>query len=512
MFICPFLSYEHDINEFELSKKINDGSFGSVYLAIEKKTGKNVAIKILQYISNEDVLRIKTNRELEILIQTNHPAIIKIFGYCRKDFSGNDNLCIIMPLMKGSYHNILEDIQSGLPPPGFDNSSRQKIIYGIANALKRLHSKSIAHRDIKPGNVLIDENFLPFLADFNLSKSFNPKLKLEISQNDIGTRPYMAPEIINGEENYDPFKADVYAFGIFLYQVVTNLQPYENFNFKTEKKIINEDFRPKLYDYIPTNISELLKRCFDKDPKKRPSFNEIVELLNLPDYYLPDVNVDEYKSYINDVNEAKDIFDSLYDENEELKKQVQKLIEQNNKITNERNNYNAEIIKLKKEIGKLKSKQSESQNNKNKKTKKMRSELISPRKRENEGTNDLATTIKQKNSKNYHEENEYVTKLHNEIRKMRKEIDLLRYERTDLQHCYLNQITNSNELENKVMALSNDIKQKNAENYKISIINKDYLGKINALRQKVTEYLKIFKSLDYKFDINSDNDINELLS
>lgn len=223
------------------------------------------------------------------------------------------------------------------------------------------------------------------------------------------------------------------------------------------------------------------------------------------------MNVDKYKSYINDVNEAKDIFDSLYDENEELKKQVQKLIEQNNKITNERNNYDAEIIKLKKEIGELKSKQSESQNNK-KKTKKMRSELISPRKREYEGTNDLAPTIKQKNSNDYHEENEYVTKLHNEIRKMQKEIDLLRYERNNLQYCYLSQITSSNEFENKVMALSNDIKQKNAENYKISIINKDYLRKINALRQKVTKYLKIFKSLNYKFDINSDNDINELLS
>ncbi|KAK8889656.1 hypothetical protein M9Y10_034409 [Tritrichomonas musculus] len=511
MFICPFLSYEHDINEFELLKKINDGSFGSVYLAIEKKTRKNVAIKILKYIDNQDVWRIKTNRELEILIQTNHPAIIKIIGYCRKDFFGNDNLCIIMPLMMSSYHNILEDIQSGLPPPNFDNTSRQKIIYGIANALKRLHSKKIAHRDIKPGNVLIDQNYLAFLADFNLSKSFNPKLQIEISQNDIGTRPYMAPEIINGDENYDPFKADVYAFGIFLYQVVTDRQPYENFTFKTEYKIINENFRPKLYDYIPTNFSELLKRCFDKDPKKRPSFNEIVEMLNLPDYYLPDVNVDEYKSYIDDVNEAKDIFDSLYDENEELKKQVQKLIEQNNKITNERNNYDAEIIKLKKEIGELKSKQSESQNKK-KKTKKMRSELISPRKREYEGTNDLAPTIKQKNSNDYHEENEYVTKLHNEIKKMQKEIDLLRYERNNLQYCYLSQITSSNEFENKVMALSNDIKQKNAENYKISIINKDYLRKINALRQKVTKYLKIFKSLNYKFDINSDNDINELLS
>ena len=82
----------------------------------------------------------------------------------------------------------------------------------------------------------------------------------------------MAPEIINGDKNYDPFKADVYAFGIFLYQVVTDRQPYENFTFKTVYKIINENFRPKLYDYIPTNFSELLKRCFDKDPKKEAIF------------------------------------------------------------------------------------------------------------------------------------------------------------------------------------------------------------------------------------------------
>ena len=168
------------------------------------------------------------------MLFASHPAIVKFVGYSRKDFSGSDCVTIIMEYAKnGSLGGVLDQIQKGKKPPKFTNKIRQIIIAGIARGMQYLHNHNIIHRDLKPHNVLLDENYYPYVTDFGLSKYF-----LEGNSHSqsifLGTVVYEAPEI-NKESAYDT-KIDVYAFGIILFQIVTDLVPYPELVSKKYRK------------------------------------------------------------------------------------------------------------------------------------------------------------------------------------------------------------------------------------------------------------------------------------
>ena len=166
---------------------------------------------------------------------------------------------------KGSLQELLDNIRRSLTPAGFNDTHKQIIITGIAYGLKYLHSLEILHRDIKPGNILLDKNYYPKITDFNLSKKMNPEDRTNQSRTGVGTPNYMAPEIIT-EVGYEK-PVDVYAYGILLYEVITNKVPYQELrdekmsDFDIKKKIVG-GYRPILDGFINDPLKNLITSCW----------------------------------------------------------------------------------------------------------------------------------------------------------------------------------------------------------------------------------------------------------
>lgn len=154
-----------DINKYILSDPIGRGSFSNVYKVVDRIKGQIYAVKIYREKFDDfpdDAL--SPFNELSIITKLHHPSIISYIGFCMYGFQPDEYPSIFMEYAhKGSLidficsHKLLNDTQ------------RLIIIYGIASAMKYLHSKNIVHADLKPANVLLDENFYPKLSDFGLS-------------------------------------------------------------------------------------------------------------------------------------------------------------------------------------------------------------------------------------------------------------------------------------------------------------------------------------------------------
>lgn len=312
-----FLIIEDIGKDYEIITKIGSGSFGTVFKIKNKNTGQIFAAKV----NHKPEISIKNSeREIDILIKTQHPTIIELIGYSEKDFENNNYLTIIMKYMaKGSLSKLID--QESSHPIGYNNTKRQIILVGIARGMMILHKKNVIHRDIKPDNILIDDDYSPRISDFGLSKFFDPDNSMYQSTNNIGTLLYAAPEVLKGE-NYGP-KADVYSFGILMYEILTSTKAYKDSIpkaiFKFIIDIIN-GIRPKFTGPIKEGLKNLIERCWSDNVNERPTFSEIFQMLSLyhngkfvpyekgkisdldyreaMQYCLDDVNYDELRSYI----------------------------------------------------------------------------------------------------------------------------------------------------------------------------------------------------------------------
>lgn len=273
---------EIDISKYKVFNKIKSGGFGSVFSVQNINTKENYAAKVIELTDNESKKLI--NREIGIMTRMDHPTIIKFYGYSLKDFDGKDNVTLFMQLAsKGSLADLLKKVQQGLADDNYDNTARQKILIGIARGMMYLHQRHAIHRDLKPDNILLDEDLEPHITDFGLSKFVSSGDTTNQTQT-MGTSFYMAPEVIETDQ-YNG-KADVYSFGILMYEVVTDMYPFPDFQnkkmslFRLNSKVINENYRPQFKSPVKEKIQQLIEKCWSPNPKERPTFEEIYNRLS----------------------------------------------------------------------------------------------------------------------------------------------------------------------------------------------------------------------------------------
>mmetsp|Transcript_10101 Transcript_10101/g.22589 ORF Transcript_10101/g.22589 Transcript_10101/m.22589 type:complete len:828 (-) Transcript_10101:271-2754(-) len=157
-------------------------------------------------------------------------------------------------------------------------NERLTAVYDVARAMKHLHENMIVYRDLKPDNVGFDVRGDVKLFDFGLAKELTPRYRVGKDQYKAsgltGSRRYMAPEVVMCK----PYglSVDVFSFGIFLWEILSLKEPFEDYDVnKHSRLVVKKGQRPMIKNYWPSYVKELMKACWSKDPKQRPTFAEI---------------------------------------------------------------------------------------------------------------------------------------------------------------------------------------------------------------------------------------------
>lgn len=250
-----------DLKHYKIDKrKIGKGAFSSVYKGINLKNNQTVAIKKI----NSDLISKMKNyikREIKVMNNLNHKNVLKLYNVIYE----NNNIYLILEYCKYG------DLSLFLKNKKLKESVVKGFLYQIVSGLKYLHKKNIFHRDLKPQNILVDNNFNLKITDFTFAKE---NMEENMSQTMCGSPLYMAPEILNYQE-YNS-KTDLWSVGIIMYEMLIGSTPYKAKNIvKLVKNIKERDV------IIPKNIKlssickHLLFSLLEKDPKKRLSWDEL---------------------------------------------------------------------------------------------------------------------------------------------------------------------------------------------------------------------------------------------
>ena len=253
------------ICDFIIKQVIGEGTFATVRLAINKQTGEEVAIKIMEksrIVQKEDKIRI--DREIKVLKNLRHPNIVHLYSVIETE----EKIYLIMEYAKGKelFDYIVNKKKLS------ENESClffQQIISGI----EYLHKIKYVHRDIKPENLLINEETKELkIVDFGLSNIYkNPNKDLLSSA--CGSPSYAAPEMLN-EEKYRAPPVDIWSSGIVLYAMICGYLPFDD----DDNDILYDKICKGKFE-IPNHVSEKAKDLLNKilvtDPKKRLTINQI---------------------------------------------------------------------------------------------------------------------------------------------------------------------------------------------------------------------------------------------
>eukprot|EP00002_Diphylleia_rotans_P000123 TRINITY_DN1006_c0_g1_i15.p1 TRINITY_DN1006_c0_g1~~TRINITY_DN1006_c0_g1_i15.p1 ORF type:complete len:458 (+),score=106.05 TRINITY_DN1006_c0_g1_i15:183-1376(+) len=261
-------SWQLNFEDITMSdKELGAGSFGVVFLG--ELRGERVAVKKFMKQKMEEKRYFSFLAEIMLLREVSHPAILKFHGASVKP----PNICLVIEYAE---HGSLKDVLFNPRVPL--NSMQQKAILAqCADAMKYLHQRQppVIHRDLKSANVMVC-SLTPIvvkLGDFGLArvKADNQTMTK------CGTRAWLAPEILKGQRYTE--KADVFSFGIMMWEVVSRDRPYANQDpLRLNLEIVN-GLRPTPPRNAEAALVQLMNKCWDGDEKARPGFAEIHDSL-----------------------------------------------------------------------------------------------------------------------------------------------------------------------------------------------------------------------------------------
>lgn len=303
------------IADFEFVKSISSGAYARVFLGIKKKTGDIYAIKVTSRSSlaqKNQMQRLIT--EKDILLQNDNPHIVNFYY----SIIGVHNLYLVMEYLPGG------DLFSLLNTLGsIDEENTRIYTVQIVKALQCLHDLDIVHRDLKPDNILITKDGKLKLTDFGLSlfgtadRCINDETNSAIEKDNesvVGTPDYLPPEIILSQPH--DCTADYWSLGIVIFELVEGIPPFHrNTEVETFSAILSNNINWEDYDFSP-ELTDLLKKLLESDPKKRLGANGIEEIMNHPwfasiDWNNIDVLVPPFVPEIND-KLSTEYFDQRY--------------------------------------------------------------------------------------------------------------------------------------------------------------------------------------------------------
>ncbi|MFO0966935.1 MAG: protein kinase [Gemmataceae bacterium] len=251
---------------YEDLREIGRGGMGVVYRAWQKMPGRTVAIKMIlagAQAGPEDLTRFE--REARTIGALDHPNIIKIY-----DFGTHEEMPYF-PLefvAGGSLRDKLvsKDEREAAP---WANGRAATLIQTLAQAIDVVHNKGIVHRDLKPGNILLTPDGVPKITDFGLALCLD---EAKTASNILGTAAYMAPEQANPKSGPVDRRADVYALGAMLYELLTGRPPFTGATvLDVLDQVLNaEPVSPRVLNpKVDRDLETICLKCLEKQPARR---------------------------------------------------------------------------------------------------------------------------------------------------------------------------------------------------------------------------------------------------
>src|SRR5688572_27562441 len=253
------------IGHYEIIEKVGEGGMGAVYKARDIHLDRSVAVKVLpgESVANPERKR-RFALEAKAASALNHPNIITVYDIDVAD--GVD--FIAMEYVAGS------TLAELIPPGGMEPALAVKFGAQIADALAAAHQSGIVHRDLKPSNIMVNEHGRVKVLDFGLAKLIAPASDEDATRTAaletrygaiLGTVSYMAPEQAEGKPVDQ--RADVFSFGVLLYEMVTGVQPFQRDSVPGTLAAILRDAPPALdAARIPLALRQVIERALQKNP------------------------------------------------------------------------------------------------------------------------------------------------------------------------------------------------------------------------------------------------------
>jgi len=254
-----------ELGDYELLEEVGRGGQGVVFRARQKSLNRIVALKVigLGHWATEGHLK-RFRREAEAAASLDHSGIVPIYEVGERDGS-----CYFsMKLVEGGQ---LDEVAKREP---MQIRRAVELIAKVARTVHYAHEHGILHRDIKPGNILLDQKGEPHLTDFGLARLIETESTVTRTLEVLGTPSYMAPEQAVGNNEAVSSVTDVYGLGAVFYQLLAGQPPFAGgTTYETIKLLLDTEPRqPRaLNPKLDRDLSTICLKCLEKDPKRRYS-------------------------------------------------------------------------------------------------------------------------------------------------------------------------------------------------------------------------------------------------
>jgi WD40 repeat protein/serine/threonine protein kinase len=270
----------HYFGDYELLEEVARGGMGAVFRVRQISLKRIVALKLISagVLATPDVVK-RFKAEAEAAASLSHPNIVPIYEigehqgqhYFSMGFIEGPNLReALSPIRnpKSEIRNPSPSAQVG----GFEPRRAARLVSTIARAVHYAHQRGVLHRDLKPGNILLDRQGEPHLTDFGLAKLLQKESTLTHTQALMGTPAYMSPEQARGETKEVTTAADVYGLGAVLYETLTGSPPFGGgTSMETIRQVLDQEpRRPSIFNpEVDRDLEAICLKCLEKEPIRR---------------------------------------------------------------------------------------------------------------------------------------------------------------------------------------------------------------------------------------------------